>query len=181
MSTRTFNSRLSLSSLLIILISLLCSQTQAQSNLRLGVGMVMLDTTPSVASIKNGQSKAVSLFAEMPQSEHSGSRFLIYSKQPSDGEKYWGFESQIFWGWGLNQPGLRLYTGPAWHYEKHRFTQDTALKTLYGWGWNTGIGVQVGALQFDIAGNYRDPSDYSKIKNQTPTVWFFQALVGYRF
>lgn len=157
------------------------SPVWAKSNLRIGGGMVMLDTKPAVGSLKNGQSRAFVLFAEMPESQHTSSRFMLYTKKQTEQERYWGLESQFFFGWGLDRPGLRLYTGPAWHYEKHRFNKGGATKTMYGWGWNTGIGLQAGPIQIDLAGNYRDPSDYPKIKNKRPTVWFIQVLAGYRF
>lgn len=167
--------------LVIVVFSVASTQTWAQSNLRLGGGMVMLDTKPAVGSLKKGQSRAFALFAEMPEGEHLSSRFMLYGKKQTKEENYWGLESQFFFGFGLDRPGLRLYTGPAWHYEKHRFSKHDGTKTLYGWGWNTGIGLQTGPIQVDLAGNYRDPSDYPKIKNKRPTVWFIQLLVGYRF
>ncbi len=152
--------------------------SEKASNLRMGLGMVMLDTTPAVG---NGQSKALSLFLEMPETEHSGSRFLLYGKKDSSEESYWGFETQIFWGIGLNKPGFRAYTGPAWHYEKHRFSQGAKTGKYYGWGWNTGIGMQIDRIQIDLAGNYRDNSDYSKIRGKYPKVWLIQLLLGYQF
>lgn len=154
------------------------ASAEKSSNLRAGFGMVMLDTTPAVGA---GQSKAFSLFLEMPEGEHSGSRFLLYGKKDTSDESYWGVETQIFWGIGLNKPGFRAYTGPAWHYEKHRFAQGAKNGTFYGWGWNTGIGLQIGRIQFDLAGNYRDNSDYPKIQGKYPKVWLAQLLLGYQF
>tara|TARA_R110000868_G_scaffold7132_6_gene39192 strand:+ start:407 stop:997 length:591 start_codon:yes stop_codon:yes gene_type:complete len=158
------------------------------TNFRFGIAATTLDIDPGADYFPSSDDTGVSLFAEFPQTDHAASRFLMY-RIHQDGKDVTGFETQLMWGWGLSQPGFRLYTGPAWHREKIVLQSNSGRQVgvFNGWGWQIGTGYQLGAVTLDIAGTFRDDQDYrnqnrrSGAAGQRPNVWLTSALISYRF
>lgn len=163
------------------------------TNFRVGVGSVYLDVDPGAAYLPSSDETGYSLFAEFPQSNHAASRFVMYRMHDND-KDLTGFETQLMWGWGLAEPGFRLYTGPAWHREKILVDRNSGSSTRFfnGWGWQIGTGFQIGAITLDVAATWRDDQDYrdenrradnqaAGISTERPDVWLTNAMISYRF
>ena len=157
------------------------------TNFRIGVGYVE-NTVLSDSQVGNNRSKGSSLFAEFPQHEHLGSRFIIYKTYEDDFDS-WGFETQLMWGFGLDQPGFRIHTGPAWHREVLTINEGLSedKHVFNGWGWQAGLGFQFSTVTLEITSTYRDPTDYKRYERKsggsgedTKSV-LSQFLVSYRF
>lgn len=157
------------------------------TNFRVGIGAFQADVSSTSQGLPNGQHTGHSLFGEFPQNNYTASRFIMYSLQGHDGLRLYGAETQLMWGIGLAQPGFRLYTGPAWHYEKMKVpsTGSSRTHTLNGWGWQVGTGVQYQAITVDVAATYRDQDDYNKLNqrlgHQKSDAWVYNLLLSYRF
>lgn len=156
------------------------------SNLRIGVGGFVLDVEHAPAGIADGSQVGGAIFAEFPQSNYAGSRFIAY-RIDTDGIKVKGGETQLMWGYGLAQPGLRIYTGPTWHYERMEVPRAGGVKTrtFKDWGWQIGAGVQYQAITLDYAISLRDNGQY-KTENARAgvangDVWTQTLLLSYRF
>src|SRR5690606_37524824 len=118
------------------------------TNFRAGIGAFALDIGHAPAGLPDGSQTGFSLFGEFPQSNHTASRFILYRIDGGDGVRLTGGETQLMWGMGLAQPGFRLYTGPAWHYDRMRVTRSGGhdTRTFNGWGWQIGTGWQYRAV-----------------------------------
>jgi len=169
-----------------LLISSACVQAEP-TNFRVGVGLLQTDTSPAAGYFPDNHDQGYTLFAEMPQSDHTASRFLIY-RLDDNGKQLSGYETQLMWGWGLAGPGLRLYTGPAWHYEKLKLQRPGANHQVFnGWGWQLGIGVQYQAITLDLAATVRDNQDYhhenkrAGLDDSRPDTYISNLLISYRF
>lgn len=157
------------------------------TNFRVGVGSFMSDTDPAPVYMPSNSEQGFSLFAEMPKSDNTATRFIYYHL--SDNNKHMvGFETQLMWGIGLSQPGFRLYTGPAWHREKTRVARGTSKHQVFnGWGWQLGAGYQYQALTLDVAATLRDSHEYDSenkragLNDDKPTSYIANVLVSYRF
>lgn len=161
--------------------------TQAEpSNFRLGVGSFVLDIEHAPAGIADGSQMGGAIVAEFPQSNYAGSRFIAY-RIDTDGVKVKGGETQLMWGYGLAQPGVRIYTGPTWHYERMEVPRAGGIKTrtFKDWGWQLGTGFQFRAVTLDYAISLRDNGQY-KTENaragvSNGDVWTHTLLLSYRF
>ncbi|MGB1091164.1 MAG: hypothetical protein ACPGYX_03485 [Oceanobacter sp.] len=165
------------------------AQSQAENtNFRVGLGSTTLDVSPAAEYLPTTDEKGLSLFAEFPQSNHAASRFIMYRAHQND-KDLTGFETQLMWGWGLAQPGFRLYAGPAWHREKILVDRTGGSRTRFfnGWGLQAGLGYQLKAITLDIATTWRDDQDYrfenrrSGVENTRPDVFLTNLLISYRF
>ena len=182
--------------LLLILLSFVPSLVKASSNssnLRLGIGTNTItvsdlnDSGSEAPSVQQLDSTGVAIMAEYPQDEHKGSRFLVHYQQDSDSEIF-GYETQLMFGWGLNESGLRLYTGPLW-YRDHLAIEvetDTIKRKTAGWGWHLGIGYQYGDWIFEVASSVRDNSDYNNLQRDIngegrPNINNHRLLISRRF
>lgn len=117
------------------------------TNFRLGIGRYTLNADPSEAVSADGNKAhhGWSISGEMPQSEHTASRAIVYHID-DERVRTTGIEMQIQWGIGLASPGFRLYTGPAFFFENtkvlqaddHSFSHnsDFALSAGTGYQWN---------------------------------------------
>lgn len=154
----------------------LCSAADEPTNFRVGVGSWQLSIDPGQP---DSDDRGIALMAEFPQSEHAGSRFLYYRQQGEQG--YWlhGVETQLFWGWGLNQPGWRLFSGPSWYWQKSHSDQQSH-QVHNGWGWHLGTGWQWQALILDVSASYRLPDEY-RVNGKTPDVTTTNLMLSYRF
>ena len=166
------------------------------TNFRVGVAGTQLNIDPGPEYVTSSDDTGIAIFAEYPQSNHAASRFIVYrihddgSDTGNDRKDVTGFETQLMWGWGLAKPGFRIYTGPAWHREKMLVERSGKYKTrtLNGWGWQLGLGYQLGPITLDAAATWRDPDDY-RLENQrtaalsddTPDVIFNNLMISYRF
>lgn len=157
------------------------------TNFRVGVGSFQLDSDPAPAYLPDNSDTGFSLFAEMPQSNHTATRFMLY-RIDQDDKFSSGFQTQLMWGIGLSQPGFRAYTGPSWHHEKNRITRAGKNHQVFnGWGWQLGLGYQYKSVTLDLAATVRDPSDYrteyrrAGLGKKTPSVYTTNLLIGYRF
>lgn len=157
------------------------------TNFRVGVGSFQLDSDPAPAYMPDNSDTGLSLFAEMPHSDHAATRFQAY-RIDQDGKRTTGFETQLMWGIGLSQPGFRAYTGPGWHYEKTRVNRPGKRHQVFnGWGWQLGVGYQYKAVTVDLTGSIRDPHDYrtenrrAGLGKKTPSVYTTSLLISYRF
>ncbi|WP_221795400.1 hypothetical protein [Oceanobacter mangrovi] len=158
------------------------------TNFRVGVTSTALDVSPSAPSFPDSSQRGFGLYAEFPQSNHAASRFIWYRIHDDD-QDVTGFETQLMWGWGLAQPGFRLYTGPAWHRDKVLIQRTAGSHTgiFNGWGWQIGTGYQLGPVILDVAATFRDDQDYRNenrragISGERPNVWLTNAMISYRF
>jgi hypothetical protein len=158
------------------------------TNFRLGIGMLRYDVHPAPDYMPDGRHTGVTLMAEFPQNNYHGSRFIIYS-QDDDDVSFWGYETQLLMGYGLANPGFRIYTGPAWHREVIKVERDGRKnpQIFNGWGWQLGTGWQYRAITIDVAATYRDTRDYrmeNRIAtgtNTTPAPILGNLLLSYRF
>jgi len=184
----------------LALASVATGVTAEPSNLRIGVGSAVLDINPGPDYLPDTDTKGLAIFAEYPQSNHAASRFILYrihddgSDAGNDRQDVTGFATQLMWGWGLAEPGFRVYTGPSWHRDKMLVKRPDGYKTriMNGWGWHLGLGYQLDAITVDIAGEWRDPDDYrlenqrpeakaAGINDDTPDVLFYNLMISYRF
>ena len=172
------------------------SVTAEPTNFRVGLAATQLNIAPGPDYVTNSDDAGFAVFAEFPQSDNAASRFIVYrihddgSTTQNDRKDVTGFETQLMWGWGLSKPGIRFYTGPAWHREKMLVERSGRYKTriLNGWGWQLGAGYQFGPIILDLATTWRDPDDY-RLENQrtddlsddTPDVFFNNLMISYRF
>lgn len=157
------------------------------SNFRLGVGSFRADTDPAPAYMPTDKEQGYSLFAEMPQSDNTATRFIYYRLDDNDKQTI-GFETQLMWGIGLSEPGFRVYTGPAWHREKTSIARSGKNHQVFnGWGWQLGVGYQYKALTLDLAATLRDNHDYytenkrAGLDDDKPTSYISNILISYRF
>lgn len=165
-----------------------CTSTMAEpTNFRVGIGSFMADTDPAATYMPTDKNRGFSLFAEMPQSDNTASRFIYY-RLKEDNKQTIGFETQLMWGIGLSTPGFRLYTGPAWHHEKTRVARASSNHQVFnGWGWQLGTGYQYKALTLDISATLRDNHEYhaenkrAGLNTQKPTSYIGNVLISYRF
>ncbi|WP_430462786.1 hypothetical protein ACQUQU_08355 [Thalassolituus sp. LLYu03] len=162
--------------------------TGEPSNFRVGVGLFQADMQNAPAYLPDGSQNGISLFGEFPQSAHAASRFMLYRINGEDGVKLSGGETQLMWGFNLNDEGFRAYTGPAWHYENIRVPASsggTRFRTFNGWGWQLGVGAQFRAVTLDLAATLRDPQDYNdenaRAGQPDGDVWTYSLLTSYRF
>lgn len=167
---------------------LLSSAVSAEpTNFRVGAGLFRADFGNAPAYLSDGSDNGFSLFAEFPQSPYAGSRFIYYRLNADDERKIAGGETQLMWGWNLDAPGFRAYTGPAWHYENIRVQRPSGsrFKTFNGWGWHAGIGLQYQAITVDLAATLRDPQDYNDENALSGAkdgdVWTYNLMTSYRF
>ncbi|MDF1764030.1 MAG: hypothetical protein P1U57_11520 [Oleibacter sp.] len=149
--------------------------------------MLRYDVHPSPAYMPNGKDTGITLMAEFPQDNYHGSRFIIYSLNDGDVD-LWGYETQMMLGYGLAQPGPRIYTGPAWHREVIAVQRNGTRndKIFNGWGWQLGTGWQYQAITIDIAATYRDTRDYRQENKAAgshfpPAPILGNVFVSYRF
>lgn len=178
--------RTALLGLSFILLS--ASAVAEPTNFRAGLGMLRYDVTPAPDYMPSARDTGLTLMAEFPQSNYHGSRFILYALD-SDTTGLWGYETQMLLGFGLAQPGFRVYTGPAWHREviKRQTAQGADPVVFNGWGWQAGIGWQYQAVTLDLAATYRDTRDYrmeNKIAtgiNTPPAPVLGNLLLSYRF
>ncbi|ASP40081.1 hypothetical protein CHH28_15975 [Bacterioplanes sanyensis] len=159
-----------------VLLLLSLTATAEPTNFRVGAGIWQLSIDPGAPSHDD---TGYALLAEFPQSEHAGSRFLVYGMNGQQDYLVRGVETQLFWGWGLASPGFRLYTGPAWHWQKSR-AQNSSHITHNGWGWHIGTGWQWRAITLDLTASYRIPDDYDQ-DGQSVDVTTSALLLSYRF
>lgn len=156
------------------------------TNFRVGTGTFRMDIGHAPAGLPDGSQTGGLLFAEFPQSNRAASRFILY-RIDSDGVKVKGGETQLLWGWGLAGPGLRLYTGPAWHYERMEVPRSGSVltRTFKGWGWQLGAGVQYRAVTLDYAVMMRDNDAYKRENalagQPSGDVFTHTLLLSYRF
>lgn len=176
-----------LSALTFFVSSVSAADTKEPTNFRAGVGVFQADIGNAPAYLPNGEQQGFSLFAEFPQSNHAASRFILYCLNGEDDVQLQGGETQLMWGWGLAEPGFRIYTGPAWHYEKMLVQRAAGdhYRVFNGWGWQLGIGAQFAAITIDLAATLRDPDDYNHENIQAGAkegdVWTHNLLLSYRF
>lgn len=173
--------------LLIALMSLLPLTLWAgDTNFRAGAGIFIPDVAHAAQGLPDGNQSGFSLMGEFPQSNHTASRFILY-RVNEEGIDMTGGETQLMWGTGLAQPGFRLYTGPAWFYEKNRLPRvnGTSTRTFNGWAWQAGTGWQYRDITLDYAASWRDNHDYARENRQagraTGDVWVHNLLLSYRF
>ncbi len=176
-----------LRTLFLLSVILMSSAVTADTtNFRAGIGGFALDVAHAAPGLPDGNQYGLSLFGEFPQSNHTASRFILY-RMDQDGVTMTGGETQLMWGMGLAEPGFRLYTGPAWHYEKIRLPRagGSSTRTFNGWGWQIGTGWQYRAVIVDYAVTARDSHDYNKENRRagqaTGDVWSHNLLLSYRF
>jgi len=156
------------------------------TNFRVGAGLFQSDTNPAPDYMPDNSQRGYSLFAEMPQSDHTATRFMLY-RLSDDNKQLIGYETQLMWGIGLSQPGFRIYTGPAWHRETIRVERPGAShRTFNGWGWQAGFGFQYRAITLDVAATLRDNSDYYSENKKAglsdkPDSYISNLLISYRF
>lgn len=169
-------------SVLLALLLLALPSHADYSNFRVGLGWLKVDMEPSPLAQKSDD--GITLFAEFPQTNYTASRFLIYRLDGTNDTRLRGFETQLMWGYGLAQPGLRLYTGPAWHRDSWHHTGQS--QRFQGWGWHLGSGIQYQAITVDITATYRRANDYRRyhrrqgIHNQSAPI-LGNVLISYRF
>lgn len=162
--------------------------TQAEpTNFRVGAGLFSADTDPAPAYMPTSSDQGFSLFAEMPQSDNTATRFILYRLDKDDKQTF-GFETQLMWGIGLSQPGFRAYTGPAWHREKTKVNRPgTNHQVFNGWGWQLGAGYQYQAITLDLTATLRDSHEYygenkrAGLDDKKPTSYITNFLISYRF
>jgi len=167
---------------------LLAAPIQAEpTNFRVGLGMLRYDVHPAADYMPDFRNTGFTFSAEFPQDNYVGSRFIVY-REDDDDVSLWGYETQLMWGYGLAQPGFRIYTGPAWHREVIRSQANGSRqqRVFNGWGWQLGTGWQIGAITLDVAATYRDPKDYRDENkragnNVIPDPILSNVLVSYRF
>jgi len=158
------------------------------TNFRVGLGMLRYDVHPAPDYMPDARHTGLTLMAEFPQDNYHGSRFIIYSQDDGD-VSLWGYETQVMVGYGLAEPGFRIYTGPAWHREvintQRKGYSDPQI--FNGWGWQLGTGYQLGAVTLDVAATYRDTRDYrmeNKLatgENTPPAPVLGNLFLSYRF
>lgn len=182
----------------LVALNLATATVAEPSNLRVGVSRTVLDIDPAASYLTTSDNVGMAVFAEFPQSNHTSSRFVLYriheDGNASQRKDVTGFETQLMWGWGLAEPGFRIYTGPAWHREKILVERSGSRKTRFfnGWGWQLGLGVQQGPITVEFAATWRDPDDYrtenrrpeikaTGIDDQKPKVWLNNMMISYRF
>lgn len=177
-----------LSSLLMLCAApALADDSRKPTNFRVGAGVFQADIGNAPSYLPNAEQQGFSLFAEFPQSNHTASRFILYRLNGEDDIQLQGGETQLMWGWGLAEPGLRIYSGPAWHYEKMLVQRAAGdhYRVFNGWGWQFGIGAQFDAITLDLAATMRDPKDYNSENLQAGAskgdVWTHNLLLSYRF
>lgn len=167
--------------------SVCAAENNQPTNFRVGAGVFQADMGNAPAYLPNGEQQGFSLFAEFPQSNRAASRFILYRLNGEDNIQLQGGETQLMWGFGLAEPGLRAYTGPAWHYEKILVQRAAAdhYRILNGWGWQFGLGIQFDAITLDLAATLRDANDYNHETEQAGAkegdVWTHNLLLSYRF
>lgn len=168
------------------LLSAAASQAEP-SNFRIGAGLFRADMGNAPAWMPDGSDNGFTVYGEFPQSAHAGSRLMLYRINGEDGVKMSGGETQLMWGFNLNDTGFRAYTGPAWHYENIRVQRPASsrFKTFNGWGWHAGVGFQLRAVTLDLAATWRDPQDYNdenaRAGLQDGDVLTYSLLTSYRF
>lgn len=158
------------------------------TNFRVGTGLVKSDTDPAPAYMPSDQQVGNSIFAEMPHSENTATRFIMY-RVSSEGKSLSGFETQLMWGVGLDDTGPRLYTGPAWHRENIEVVSTLGNRkdrVFNGWGWQLGAGMQYKAVTIDLAVTLRDSHEYHAENKRAgidkkPTSYLGNLLISYRF
>ena len=171
---------------LLFLLGLSLTNASAEpTNFRVGLGLTTMHISPAPDYLPDSRDQGISIYAESPQSNNAGSRFFIYGINGDDDAQVRGMETQLMWGWGLAEPGWRLYTGPAWHWEKFKTNRNNH-QVMNGWGWHIGTGYQFNAITVDIAATYRDPHEYLAEnkragENTTPDSVLTHVLISYRF
>ena len=183
---RRFSFLLALSAVSLSALSL--SAWAEPTNFRVGAGLLKYDVHPAPDYMPDFRQSGVTLFAEFPQDNYHGSRFLLYSLDEDD-TSLWGYETQVMIGYGLAQPGFRIHTGPAWHREviDVRRNGKADPQIFNGWGWQLGTGYQIEAITIEVAATYRDTRDYrmeNKIatgRNTPPAPILSNLLISYRF
>ena len=169
--------------------TLLSAAAQAEpTNFRVGAGLYTASFDNAPEWMPETSDKGMALIAEFPQSANAGSRLMIYRVNGEDGRRLEGAETQLMWGIGLNQPGFRAYTGPAWHYENIRVpaaSGNTRFRRFNGWGWHLGTGVQYKAVTLDLAATWRVADDYTNEAERGGMdggdVFTYSLLTSYRF
>ncbi|MCA6065317.1 porin family protein [Thalassolituus marinus] len=157
------------------------------TNFRVGTGLFQTSFDNAAAWMPESSDQGFTLFAEFPQSAHAGSRFMLYRINGEDGRRIEGGETQLMWGLGLDAPGLRLYTGPAWHYENIRVARASGSNTrrFNGWGWHAGTGFQYKAVTIDLTTTWRVADDYTSEAERDGKdggdVFTYSLLASYRF
>lgn len=157
------------------------------TNLRIGIGAISAQLSNSDNVLQDLEDPGILIAAEYPQNRYSGSRFAIY-QGGGNGSDYWGFETQLMLGYGLDGMGFRIHTGPSWHRDLVTLNtrDETTKQRITGWGWQLGIGYQWPHVTLELASTIRETGDYFSLNQQIgqtkrPTVVFSNLLVSYRF
>ena len=79
------------------------------TNFRVGAGLLKYDVHPAPDYMPDFRQSGTTIFAEFPQDNYHGSRFIIYALDEGD-TSLWGYETQMMIGYGLAQPGFRIHT-----------------------------------------------------------------------
>lgn len=175
--------RLIISFMLLMMASLIQAEP---TNFRAGVSLFRSNTSPAPDYMPGNKEKGYSLFAEMPQSNNTATRLIIYHLDDQD-KHMQGFETQLMWGIGLAEPGFRLYTGPAWHREGIKINRPgKSYQVFNGWGWQLGTGFQFRAITLDLAATFRDNRDYHSENKRAgldkkPESIISNLMISYRF
>lgn len=141
------------------------SATSGDNNLRLSIGRhtLMVDPAEAYASDLKQQHSGWSLGAEMPQSDHTASRALLY-RVDEEGLQATGIEMQILWGYGLSAPGFRIYAGPGFFFEHRKDLRAATdrFDAFRDFALSAGTGYQYKRYVVDINYQRRDPRSYQR-------------------
>lgn len=150
----------------IVLVSaaFVCSSlNHAESGtVRLGLGASHFEMRDGPQGAPSGIPLTSIIFAEFAQSNYAASRFKLYHQDSQD-THLTGAETQLLLGYGLADPGLRIYTGPTWHLEHLHLPPSDQSHSTRGWALQTGIGYQIGSVAVDYAFSWRDKTPYNRL------------------
>ena len=144
---------------------LFSSYAKAQSSepipLRLGIGLLQINIQDAPKHAPNHRNFGGLVFAEYSESNHAGSRFIIYNYDHKEAHLT-GVETQLLFGYGLANQGLRAYTGPTWFIEHLHMPHSKKSHTFKGLAWQIGLGWQYRAITLDYAVSMRQRRSYER-------------------
>jgi len=156
---------LSLFLLVLMQLPMVSQAAEHDSNFRLSLGRYITSVDPSASYSSDDQKQHFgwSIAGEMPQSNYTASRAIFYAID-DDRLGASGLEMQIMWGYGLAQPGFRIYAGPGFFFE-HRTDRSAAsdkFNTYRDFAISAGTGFQYKRMILDLNYQYRDPRSYER-------------------
>lgn len=157
-----------LATLFLTFVPLVFSQyaaAQEDTNFRLSLGRIAVNSDPALAysSDQKKQHFGWSISGEMPQSNYTASKATYYQID-DDRLDAKGIEMQIMWGYGLQQPGFRIYAGPAYFFEHRtdKLANTDRFDTYRDIALAAGAGYQYDRIVFNINYQYRDSRSYER-------------------